>query len=183
MKKSASISSKILGILILLAVVGWQAWQRTHAPSDNSTNSSTPPASVPTSDRRPSIPPPTASRDAGTTTPAAPSDGADRIARAFRVQASGEQIRATGKVKKMLPDDNDGDRHQRAIIVLSNKRTILIAHNIDLAPRVPWREGDTIEFYGEYEWSEEGGVMHWTHHDPARRHVDGWIKLDGKVYK
>lgn len=83
----------------------------------------------------------------------------------------------------MLPDDNDGDRHQRAIIVLSNKRTILIAHNIDLAPRVPWREGDTIEFYGEYEWSEEGGVMHWTHHDPARRHVDGWIKLDGKVYK
>jgi hypothetical protein len=84
----------------------------------------------------------------------------------------------------MLADDNDGSRHQRFILEVAGGRTLLIAHNIDLAPRIAGlRAGDTVEFYGEYEWNDKGGVIHWTHHDPNGRHVDGWLKHRGRTYQ
>ncbi|MBW1636133.1 MAG: DUF3465 domain-containing protein, partial [Deltaproteobacteria bacterium] len=62
--------------------------------------------------------------------------------------------------------------------------TLLIAHNIDLAPRInSLKEGDTIEFYGEYEWNPKGGIIHWTHHDPGKRHPDGWLRYKNRIYQ
>ena len=87
---------------------------------------------------------------------------------------AGQQVSGTGTVERVLSDDNDGSRHQRFILRLSSGRTLLIAHNIDLAPRVSSiKVGDTVSFYGEYEPNEKGGVIHWTHHDPQGRHVTG----------
>jgi len=84
----------------------------------------------------------------------------------------------------MLPDDNDGSRHQRFIVRLGSGQTILIAHNIDIAPRVsPLNVGDTIEFNGEYEWNSKGGVVHWTHRDPTGRHPAGWLMHNGKAFQ
>ena len=45
------------------------------------------------------------------------------------------------------------------------------------------KPGDPVEFYGEYEWTERGGVVHWTHRDPQRSHADGWIKHNGHTYQ
>jgi hypothetical protein len=106
------------------------------------------------------------------------------IQHAFNNQQSQVQVTGTGQVIKILADDNQGSRHQRFILSLSNGQTILIAHNIDLAPRInTLSKGDNVEFYGQYEWNNKGGVVHWTHHDPKGRHVGGWLKHKGKVYQ
>jgi hypothetical protein len=108
----------------------------------------------------------------------------DQIAAAFQNQQSNLQIKGEGLVHKILPDDTNGTQHQRFILKLSNGQTLLIAHNIDLATRISdLNVGDTVEFYGEYEWNEKGGVIHWTHHDPSGRHTDGWLKHNGQTYQ
>lgn len=106
---------------------------------------------------------------------------ADAIASAFAAQRSDVQVAGTGVVLRLLADDNDGSRHQRFILQLADGQTVLVAHNIDLAPRVAAiARGDTVRFNGEYEWTESGGVLHWTHRDPAGRHVAGWLEHDGR---
>lgn len=97
---------------------------------------------------------------------------------------SNRQVQSEGVVVKVLPDDNQGSRHQKFLLKLSSGQTILIAHNIDLAPRVsPITAGDVIAFNGEYEWNEKGGVVHWTHRDPNGRHEAGWLKTGGRTYQ
>lgn len=111
-------------------------------------------------------------------------NGTRTIAAAYRAQRSDVQVSASGTVKKVLRDDLDGSRHQRFLLRLDNQQTLLIAHNIDLAPRIPdLQPGDRVAFYGEYEYNNQGGVIHWTHHDPAGRHVDGWLRHDGRTYQ
>lgn len=106
------------------------------------------------------------------------------LQQAYEQRRSNVQIEGEGVVKKTLPDDNKGSRHQRFILQLKSGQTVLVAHNIDLAEKIKGlKKGDTVGFYGEYEWSEQGGVIHWTHHDPNGRHADGWLKHNGKMYQ
>jgi len=105
------------------------------------------------------------------------------IRKLVRQKRSGVIVRSKGKVVKVLPDDNIGDRHQRFILKLDSGNTVLIAHNIDIAPRVPVSSGSIVNFLGQYEWNDRGGIVHWTHHDPAGWRQDGWIKLKGKKYQ
>ena len=109
----------------------------------------------------------------------------DHILRsAFDNRQSDIQVKGAGKVIKVLPDDNEGSRHQKFILKLSNGQTLLVAHNIDLAPRISSiSNGDHVQFFGEYEWNSKGGVIHWTHHDPNGRHVGGWLKHKGRTYQ
>ena len=103
---------------------------------------------------------------------------------AYNNKQSDVQVQGQGTVVRILPDDRDGSRHQRFIIRLDTGQALLIAHNIDLAPRVAdLNTGDTVAFYGEYEWNSKGGVIHWTHLDPGHRHIDGWLKHRGKTYQ
>ncbi len=111
-------------------------------------------------------------------------DQAGRLAYAFRNQISNLQVEGAGTVEKVLKDDTEGTRHQRFIIRISAEQTVLVAHNLDLAPRVDnIRSGDTVEFFGEYEWNKKGGVIHWTHRDPAGKHVAGWIRHRDRLYQ
>lgn len=106
------------------------------------------------------------------------------LRQAYQQRKSDFQIHGSGQVERLLPDDSSGDKHQKFIIRLSSRQTILIAHNIDLAPRIAdLKVGNTIEFYGEYEWSQQGGVIHWTHHDPKKLHAGGWLIHNGKKYQ
>lgn len=108
--------------------------------------------------------------------------GSDAIADAH--WQSGAQVSGEGTVTRILGDDSLGDRHQRFILALDSGQSLLIAHNIDLAPRIEsLREGDRVSFNGEYEWNDKGGVVHWTHHDPQGQHEAGWLKHRGRTYQ
>jgi hypothetical protein len=106
------------------------------------------------------------------------------VADAFANQLSYLQVSGQGVVVKLLPDDNSGSRHQKFILKLSSGQTLLVAHNIDLAPRVSGlSEGDSVMFNGQYEWNAKGGVLHWTHRDPNGSHPAGWLQHQGQTYQ
>jgi|GEM_PF-736248 len=113
----------------------------------------------------------------------AKSTGSD-IANSYMQHLQDIQVMGEGEVVKVLADDNQGSKHQRFILRVPEGFTVLVAHNIDLAPRVRnIANGDKVSFYGEYVWNEKGGVVHWTHSDPRGRHPSGWLKHNGVTYQ
>lgn len=92
-------------------------------------------------------------------------------------------VEIPARVYRVLPDDTEGSQHQRFLVRAEDGHSLLIAHNIDLAPRVPIREGSTLFIRGQFEWNDKGGVIHWTHHDPRGRHEGGYIRHDGRDYR
>lgn len=106
-----------------------------------------------------------------------------KIRQAAQSQKSGWWLETTATVIKRLRDDTKGHPHQKFLIKLAPDITLLVAHNLDLAQRVPLKEGDSIQLRGRYEWNNRGGVLHWTHHDPKGRQTGGWIKHKGKDYR
>lgn len=108
----------------------------------------------------------------------------DAIAQAFAARRSSVPIAAAVTVEKLLSDDNKGSRHQRFIAQSQSGVSVLVAHNIDLAPRLDGLAvSDRIYLVGEYEWNEKGGVIHWTHRDPNGRHPDGYLEWRGRRYR
>ena len=111
----------------------------------------------------------------GRATISAQDDGS--LARAIAGRAEEVPITGRGQVVRLLPDDREGSPHQRIIVRVDGGGTVLLAHNLDLAPRVsPLAEGDMLEFAGDFVWNDRGGVVHWTHPDPRGRHRTGWIR-------
>lgn len=109
---------------------------------------------------------------------------ADPARDAFENRRTGRQLTLSASVFRILADDRDGSRHQRFIIRSDSGITLLIAHNIDLAPRLDGLAvGDRVLVSGEYEWNAQGGLLHWTHHDPAGRHQAGYIQWKGRHYQ
>jgi len=105
------------------------------------------------------------------------------IEQAFSAKQSNVQVSGTGVVVKVLADDNKGARHQKFLVKINPQQTLLFAHNIDLAPRVPLQAGDTISFSGEYVYNPKGGVIHWTHHSPKGNHPGGWVMHNNEKYQ
>lgn len=134
-----------------------------------------------------------AARPPGAAGPAAPAPAAQQpgsstgdnalVAKLYAEHRSNVVVEVTGEVERTLRDDTQGSPHQRFVVRLSPKLTVLVAHNTGLAPRVPVHRGSVVRIRGEYEWSAQGGVLHWTHHDPQHRHQDGWIEFNGQRYR
>ena len=108
--------------------------------------------------------------------------GDNAVQQAYADHRSGQWLETSGRVSRVLSDDNEGARHQKFIIELDGGHTVMVAHNIDLAERIPVRRGAALAVRGKYEWNDRGGVIHWTHHDPDGRIQGGWIMLDDVRY-
>ncbi len=120
---------------------------------------------------------------ASTLRPGGAREEAGSVAAAFAARQSDVFLETDGRVERTLADDRDGVPHQRFIIRVPGDLTVLVSHNLDLATRVPLGLGDSVTVRGEYVWNDLGGLIHWTHHDPAGRRPGGWIRLDGRTYR
>lgn len=187
-KKLSPKTKNLIKQIILLALpLIIQAFKKNKANAKSGTG-------VRVTDRTPTLPPPEAQptkakkRKSTKPLPEPPSPRAKHkpspIADLHRKKRSDVIVTDTGIIVKVLPDDNEGSRHQRFLVEVDHTDvTIKIAHNIDLAPRVPAREGDRLTFRGEYEYNDLGGAFHWTHHDPKKWREGGWIDHAGQRYE
>ena len=107
-----------------------------------------------------------------------------KIERLYNSKASEIHVKITGSIIALLPDDKRGIRHQQFLIELHSGQTLLVAHNIDLSTKIrALRTGKKIKVSGEYIWSKEGGIIHYTHIDPSTGRRYGWIRYRGRVYQ
>ena len=167
---SPRLLARVVPILIVLVLVGLRLWPNLLAPP----NVSPPRIPAPGSDD--------ASGSIPATAPADPTTINAALLAAARAHASHVEVAARGRVTRLLPDDTEGARHQRFLVHIADGLTILVAYNLDLAQRIPLQPGDSVALRGEYIWNERGGMVHWTHHDPAHRHEPGWVEYHGRRY-
>ncbi|GJM17838.1 MAG: hypothetical protein DHS20C14_00510 [Phycisphaeraceae bacterium] len=180
MQQKAKAGAGIGTVVLVVAIIAL----RMMGGSGSGTTASTPPGSdTPRDAEARSATPRAADPTPTSPTPTADDGGAAEIDRLYQSETSDVFITIAGRVDRILPDDNEGSRHQKFIVKLSSGQTILIAHNIDLAPRVPLDRGDQVRLHGEYEWTNQGGTIHWTHHDPDGYRSGGWIEHDGNRYE
>jgi hypothetical protein len=107
------------------------------------------------------------------------------VERDYAERRSTVEVTAQGVVTAVLADDTGpAGRHQRFIIRLAGAtQTVLIDNNVDVGQRVPVAPSDDVTVHGEYIWNDQGGLIHYTHHDPAPNHEGGWIDRNGVRYQ
>ena len=179
-RRLANRAAQVIAALVIAG--GYYVWTTWIAPGDIAGEV----AATATPSQKPELSAPQLPPQSGPAQTSQRPTGADsdRIETLIREQRSNEIVSVTAVVKRTLPDDNEGSRHQKFLLELPSGNTVLVAHNIDLAPRVAGlAAGDTVTVRGEFEWNERGGVLHWTHHDPAGRHQGGWIELRGQRFE
>lgn len=159
---SSRVLARIIPVVVILIVAALQ-FRRDPSPSPQ--------------------PPPRAPQASAESRRPAPVGSNAALLAAAAAHESSVEVEAYGRVSRLLPDDNEGSRHQRFLVRIGDRLTILVAYNRDLAPRIPVQAGDSVTLRGEYIWNERGGMMHWTHHDPAGRHEPGWVEYRGKRYE
>ena len=102
----------------------------------------------------------------------------------FHNHQSNVEVTADGTVVRLLADrtSSTGTHEQFIIKLSSGDLTIEVEHNISIAKRVPVQEGDHVIIHGEYVWNAQGGLIHFTHHDPQGTHEVGYILDGGTTY-
>jgi hypothetical protein len=88
------------------------------------------------------------------------------------------------KVVKLLRNDNKGAKHQRWQIMINKEIILTVIYNLDLAEKVPLSVGDEIDLAGEliFGSKKHDPILHWTHADPQRKRMDGYVLLRDKKY-
>lgn len=116
--------------------------------------------------------------------PEQPDNG--RVCALYASGAEKAEVLAQGTVVALMGTSNGpSGEHESFLLKLNHDCDLLlrIAVNTDITGPVPLKAGETVEVKGEYDTDATGGVIHWTHHDPEGRHINGYIIADGKTYR
>jgi hypothetical protein len=172
---------KIVGLMLLLAIIAWFSTRNREPRAEGGDESAPKVAATEPAPPAPASEPVTPVETKALVRPSLA--GVADVSAAIREKRSGVMVAGSGRVMEVLPDAAEGIPQQRFRVALADGGTVLVCHAVSTSGRVPCREGDAVEFVGEYEWAEDGGTVRWTHRDPAGSHAEGWIRHDGRNYR
>ena len=107
------------------------------------------------------------------------------VQRDYAEKRSTLEVTAEGMVTRVLADDSGPSGvHQRFVVRLAGStQTVLVDNNVTIGQRAPVLPDNDVIVHGEYVWNDQGGLIHFTHHDPAHTHEGGWIEFKGVRYQ
>jgi hypothetical protein len=100
--------------------------------------------------------------------------------------SSGAEVIGHGTVLGVLGTrGGPSGEHEGFLLKLDQQCDLLlrVETNVDITGPVPLEVGEVVTVKGQFEDDANGGVIHWTHHDPRGRHVSGYVEADGKIYE
>jgi hypothetical protein len=115
------------------------------------------------------------------------SDPNGAVYAAWRAHHSYVEVTARGSIARVLGvREGPSGAHEGFLIHLRGSAgrglSVLVEDNIDITGPIPLQPGDDVELRGEYIYNDLGGLIHYTHRDPAGHHAGGYIKVAGKTY-
>lgn len=89
----------------------------------------------------------------------------------------------SGTVVRVLSADRNRPQVQEFVIRLENGQSLLVVHDQRASGGVPVSVDDTVTVRGQYKWSETGGRVQNTQHDPSLERRHGFVEHKGKRYQ
>jgi hypothetical protein len=105
------------------------------------------------------------------------------IEQAFHEQRSDFMIEVSGTVVRVLTSNQNRPQTQEFVIRLENGQSLLVVHDKRASGGVPVSVDDRVTVRGEYKWSETGGRVQNTQHDPSVKRRHGFVEHKGKRYQ
>jgi hypothetical protein len=105
------------------------------------------------------------------------------LEQAFHDQRSEFMTEVSGTVVRILSADRNQPQLQQFVIRLENGQSLLVVHDKSVAGDVPLAIDDAVTVRGQYKWSETGGTVENTHHDPSIERRHGFLEHKGKRYQ
>lgn len=109
-----------------------------------------------------------------------------RICGAYAGHLTDGEVIANGVVREVLGMRRgpNGD-HEGFLLQLDGDCDLLlrVETNTDITGQIPISGGQRVTVKGVYVFNAMGGLIHWTHHDPAGRHVNGYVKIGDRLYQ
>ena len=97
-------------------------------------------------------------------------------------KASNVQVRGEGRIIELLTPETGRD-YQAFLIELNSGQQLILEHNTEFARQIRAAQvGDKLVFFGEFDWTSRGGVVHSAYKDPEGLQMAGWVKHMGKTY-
>jgi len=109
--------------------------------------------------------------------------GFSAVEQAFHERRTEFMSEVSGTVTRVLTIDRNNPGTQKFVMRLENGQSLLVIHDRVAAGEVPISIGDPVKVRGKYTWSETGGILQNTQHDPSIERRHGWVEHKGKRYQ
>ena len=104
----------------------------------------------------------------------------------YASQSSGNEVLVSGHVVALLGTrESRSGKHEGYLVKLNKNCDLLlkVETNTSITGPIPFTHDEPIVLKGVYVYDPLGGLIHWTHHDPSGRHMNGYVIAGGKSYR